>query len=35
MYAYQHPSNGDNFNEWRLDNDWWFEALFERDAYAI
>jgi hypothetical protein len=35
MFAYQHPSNGDNFNEWRTDGDFWFEALFERDAYAI
>lgn len=35
MFACQHPSNTDNFHEWRLDGDWWFDALFERDAYAI
>ena len=35
MFAYQHPSNADNFSEWRSDGDWWFDALFERDAYAI
>lgn len=35
MFAYQHPSNTDNFHEWRLDDDWWLYALFERDAYAI
>jgi hypothetical protein len=34
MFAYMHPSNADNFNEWR--DDWDFvEVLFERDAYAI
>lgn len=35
MFIYQHPSNCDNFNEWRIDGDWWFDALFERDAYSI
>lgn len=34
MFAYQHPTNGDNYRDWR--NDWCFiESIFERDAYAI
>jgi len=32
---YSHPSNGDNFNDWRVDGDWWFYALFEREAYSL
>lgn len=30
---YLHPSNADNFIEWR--SDFWFEAFFERDTYYI
>jgi hypothetical protein len=32
---YAHPTSADNYNEWRADGDFWWEALFERDAYAI
>lgn len=34
MFAYQHPSNGDNIHEFRADWDF-IEVLFDRDAYAI
>lgn len=32
---YLHPSNADCFDDWRSDGDFWFYALFERDAYYI